>query len=43
MHGIIFSELRKYVEGLWDDVLRAFGEEAERMVAHAAKEAEAET
>jgi DNA-binding transcriptional ArsR family regulator len=26
------AELRKYVEALWDDVLRAFGEEAERMV-----------
>jgi DNA-binding transcriptional ArsR family regulator len=25
------AELRKYVEALWDDVLRAFGEEAERM------------
>jgi DNA-binding transcriptional ArsR family regulator len=25
------AELRGYVEGLWDDVLRAFGEEAERM------------
>lgn len=26
------AELRNYVESLWDDVLRAFGEEAERMV-----------
>jgi DNA-binding transcriptional ArsR family regulator len=25
------AELRQYVEGLWDDVLRAFGDEAERM------------
>ncbi len=25
------ADLRNYVEGLWDDVLRAFGEEAERM------------
>ena len=25
------AELRQYVESLWDDVLRAFGEEAERM------------
>lgn len=25
------AELREYVEGLWEDVLRAFGEEAERM------------
>ncbi|MGD8406059.1 MAG: metalloregulator ArsR/SmtB family transcription factor [Anaerolineales bacterium] len=24
-------ELRQYVEGLWDDVLQAFGEEAARM------------
>jgi DNA-binding transcriptional ArsR family regulator len=28
------AELRQYVEGLWDDVLRAFGEEAERMARH---------
>ena len=26
------AELRRYTESLWDDVLRAFGEEAERMV-----------
>lgn len=25
------AELRSYAESLWDDVLRAFGEEAERM------------
>ena len=25
------AALRQYVESLWDDVLRAFGEEAERM------------
>jgi DNA-binding transcriptional ArsR family regulator len=25
------AELRQYVESLWDDALRAFGEEAERM------------
>jgi DNA-binding transcriptional ArsR family regulator len=25
------AELRNYVEGLWDDVLRALGEEAERV------------
>jgi DNA-binding transcriptional ArsR family regulator len=25
------AELRQYVESLWDDVLHAFGEEAERM------------
>jgi DNA-binding transcriptional ArsR family regulator len=29
------AELRQYVESLWDDVLRAFGEEAERMVMEA--------
>jgi DNA-binding transcriptional ArsR family regulator len=28
------AELRRYVEGVWDDVLRAFGEEAERMANH---------
>jgi DNA-binding transcriptional ArsR family regulator len=27
------AELRRYVEGLWDDVLRAFGEEAEKLAA----------
>jgi DNA-binding transcriptional ArsR family regulator len=27
------AELRRYAEGLWDDVLRAFGEEAERLAA----------
>ena len=26
------AELRLYVESFWEDVLRAFGEEAERMV-----------
>jgi DNA-binding transcriptional ArsR family regulator len=25
------QELRRYVEGLWDDVLQAFGDEAVRM------------
>jgi DNA-binding transcriptional ArsR family regulator len=29
------AELREYAESLWDDVLRAFGEEAERMVREA--------
>jgi hypothetical protein len=25
------AELRQYIESFWDDVLRAFGQEAERM------------
>ena len=29
------AELRQYVESFWDDVLRAFGEEAERMASAA--------
>lgn len=33
------AELRQYVESLWDDVLRAFGEEAERMANEAESEA----
>ena len=36
------EELRAYVEGLWDDVLRAFGEEAER-IANNAQGAQGET
>ncbi|HEX5840372.1 MAG TPA: metalloregulator ArsR/SmtB family transcription factor [Anaerolineales bacterium] len=32
LNPIGLAELRGYVERLWDDVLRAFGEEAERMV-----------
>lgn len=32
LNPVGLAELRNYVEGLWDDVLRAFGEEAERMV-----------
>ncbi len=31
LNPVGLAELRGYVEGLWDDVLRAFGEEAERM------------
>jgi DNA-binding transcriptional ArsR family regulator len=31
LNPVGLSELRGYVESLWDDVLRAFGEEAERM------------
>jgi DNA-binding transcriptional ArsR family regulator len=32
LNPVGLAELRGYVESLWDDVLRAFGEEAERMV-----------
>jgi DNA-binding transcriptional ArsR family regulator len=32
LNPVGLSELRRYVESLWDDVLHAFGEEAERMV-----------
>jgi DNA-binding transcriptional ArsR family regulator len=32
LNPVGLAELRQYVEDLWDDVLRAFGEEAERMV-----------
>ena len=31
LNPIGLAELRSYTESLWDDVLRAFGEEAERM------------
>src|SRR5512134_1545099 len=31
LNPIGLAELRIYAESLWDDVLRAFGEEAERM------------
>lgn len=31
LNPVGLAELRQYVESLWDDVLRAFGEEAERM------------
>ena len=31
LNPIGLAELRGYVEGLWDDVLRAFGEEAEKL------------
>ena len=31
LNPVGLAELRRYAEGLWDDVLRAFGEEAERM------------
>ena len=32
LNPIGLAELRQYTESLWEDVLRAFGEEAERMV-----------
>jgi DNA-binding transcriptional ArsR family regulator len=32
LNPVGLAELRSYVESLWDDVLQAFGEEAERMV-----------
>src|SRR5574339_1316278 len=32
LNPIGLAELKQYTESLWDDVLRAFGEEAERMV-----------
>jgi DNA-binding transcriptional ArsR family regulator len=31
LNPIGLAELRRYAESLWDDVLRAFGEEAEKM------------
>jgi DNA-binding transcriptional ArsR family regulator len=31
LNPVGLAELRRYAEDLWDDVLRAFGEEAERM------------
>ena len=39
LNPVGLSELRQYVESFWDDVLRAFGEEAERM-ANAAQDRE---
>lgn len=32
LNPIGLAQLRQYAESLWEDVLRAFGEEAERMV-----------
>lgn len=32
LNPVGLAELRQYTESLWEDVLRAFGEEAERMV-----------
>lgn len=31
LNPVGLAELRQYAESLWDDVLRAFGEQAERM------------
>ena len=42
LNPVGLAELRQYVESLWDDVLRAFGEEAERM-ANSSKDAQTET
>jgi hypothetical protein len=42
LNPVGLAELRQYVESLWDDVLRAFGEEAERMV-NGAKDAQSES
>ena len=42
LNPVGLAELRQYVESLWDDVLRAFGEEAERM-ANGSKDAQSET
>src|SRR5215207_60733 len=42
LNPVGLAELRQYVESLWDDVLRAFGEEAER-IAHSAKDNQTET
>jgi DNA-binding transcriptional ArsR family regulator len=38
LNPVGLAELRQYVEGLWENVLRAFGEEAER-IANSAKDA----
>ena len=35
LNPVGLAELRSYVESLWDDVLRAFGEEAERLAQRA--------
>jgi DNA-binding transcriptional ArsR family regulator len=42
LNPVGLAELRQYVESLWDDVLRTFGEEAERM-ATSSKDAQGET
>jgi|RhiMetdeSRZDD1v2_1073273.scaffolds.fasta_scaffold11869_8 DNA-binding transcriptional ArsR family regulator len=42
LNPVGLAELRSYAESLWDDVLRAFGEEAERM-AKAAQDTESES
>jgi DNA-binding transcriptional ArsR family regulator len=40
LNPVGLAELRGYVEGLWDDVLRAFGEEAERVAQAGVKKEE---
>jgi DNA-binding transcriptional ArsR family regulator len=42
LNPVGLAELRQYVESLWDDALRAFGEEAER-IANSAKDDQNET
>ena len=42
LNPVGLADLRQYVESFWDDVLRAFGEEAEQM-AKAAKSAESKS
>jgi DNA-binding transcriptional ArsR family regulator len=41
LNPVGLAELRQYVESLWEDVLRAFGEEAERM-ANSSRDAQSE-
>ena len=41
LNPVGLAEMRLYVESLWDDVLSAFGEEAERM-ANSSKDAQTE-
>jgi DNA-binding transcriptional ArsR family regulator len=40
LNPVGLAELRRYVESLWEDVLRAFGEEAERVARAMELEAE---
>jgi DNA-binding transcriptional ArsR family regulator len=42
LNPVGLAELRRYAESLWDDVLNAFGEEAERM-ANAAQTSQSES
>lgn len=43
LNPVGLAELRRYAESLWDGVLRAFGEEAERMAERAEQGAQVET